>query len=381
MARLISLLLACVATTDATSLSSPLTAAEVDADVRVPNASFAKKVNTAVLQVHTPGPSFLLFGFPKCGTTTLWDWITQHPKIKGKRKSSRGWISKEIHSLDTAWGSPRGEGQIDYDGWQPEAIFARKLPSSLAADEVSGDGTPWYSVYEWPSRIIERAALYMPRPYKLIAVLRNPMRAAWSLDCFQHRNHGTPLKVGPHGAGSRFDRRWSMTTDYNNYDYAARLRPWGAAFPRSSFLILRNEDMQTNGTMVMQQVWSFLGLDASFQPVLSDRNVASRAVAGAEQAWYGLICPHNFSCSKGDGAACEEDSPSADSVAHALRFYYGIDAWQPKASSPVGKARVSGLWQGNWTTTSFVAPWWEDAYKLASWARQLRDSEKPKSRD
>ena len=171
-----------------------------------------------------------------------------------------------------------------------------------------------------------------------------------------------------------------MTTDYNSYDYAARLRPWGAAFPRSSFLILRNEDMQTNGTMVMQQVWSFLGL-ASFQPVFSDRNVASRAVAGAPQAWYGLTCPHNFTCSKGDGTACEEDSPSADSVAHALRFYYGIDAWQPKASSPVGKARVSGLWQGNWTTTSFVAPWWEDAYKLASWARQLRDSEKPESRD
>ena len=59
--------------------------------------------------------------------------------------------------------------------------------------------------------------------------------------------------------------------------------------------------------MVMQQVWSFLGLDASFQPVFSDRNVASRAVAGAQQ-WYGLICPHNFSCSKGDGTACEEDS-------------------------------------------------------------------------
>ena len=278
--------------------------------------------------------------------------------------------------MDTAWGSPRGEGQIDYDGWQPEATFARKLPSSLAADEVSGDGTPWYSVYLWPSRIIERAALYMPRPYKLIAMLRNPMRMAWSLDCFQHRNHGTPLKVGPHGAGSRFDRRWSMTTDYNNYDYAARLRPWGAAFPRSSFLILRNEDMQTNGTMVTQQVWSFLGLDASIQPVLSDQNVASRAVAGAQQ-WYGLTCPHNFTCS--GRAVCEssseEDSPSAESVAYALRFYYGIDAWQPKASAPVGKARISGLWQHNWTTESFVAPWWEDAYKLASWARRLRDSE------
>ena len=216
----------------------------------------------------------------------------------------------------------------------------------------------------------------MPRPYKLIAVLRNPMRAAWSIDCFLHRNNGTPLKVGPRGAGSRFDRRWSMITDYNNYDYAARLRPWGAAFPRSSFLILRNEDMQTNGTMITQQVWSFLGLDASIQPVLSDQNVASRAVAGAQQ-WYGLTCPHNFTCS--DRAVCEssseEDSPSADSVAHALRFYYGIDVWQPKASAPVGKARISGLWQHNWTTESFVAPWWEDAYKLASWARRLRDSE------
>ena len=44
-------------------------------------------------------------------------------------------------------------------------------------------------------------------------------------------------------------------------------------------------------------------------------------------------------------------------------------------------ANLSGLWQSNWTTKPFVAPWWEDAYKLASWARQLRDSEMPESRD
>ena len=78
----------------------------------MPNASVAKKVNTAVIQVPTPGPSFLLFGFPKCGTSTLWDWITQHPKIKGK--GSRTKVGKEIHSLDSA-GSPlpcwEGAGQ------------------------------------------------------------------------------------------------------------------------------------------------------------------------------------------------------------------------------------------------------------------------------
>ena len=46
-------------------LASSLTV-EVDAGVQVPNASSADKVNTAIL--HTagrPGPSFLLFGFPK----------------------------------------------------------------------------------------------------------------------------------------------------------------------------------------------------------------------------------------------------------------------------------------------------------------------------
>ena len=250
---------------------------------------------------------------------------------------------------------------MDYDGWQPETRFSRRLPSSLAADEVSGDATPWYSVYTVPSRIIERAALFMPRPYKLIAVLRNPIRAAWSIDCFLHRNFGTPLKIGPRGAASRFERRWSKITDYNEYDYAARLRPWGAAFPRSSFLILRSEDMETNGVIVTQQVWSWLGLDASIRPVLSDHNVASRAVAGAQQAWYGLTCPHDFT-----NGSSVEDSPSAGAVAPALRFYFGIDALRPSASTPVEQARVSGLWQGNWTTKSFVAPWWEDAYKLAS---------------
>ena len=365
MAGLISLLLPC--TTDATSLPSSLTVAKVDADVQVPNASFAKKVNTAVLQVPTPGPSFLLFGFPKCGTSTLWAWVAQHPKVKTRpvdgipvrlHAGESVDLTKEIHSLDNAGHT----GQVDYDGWEPETRFSRRLPSSLAAEEVSGDATPWYSVYKVPSRIIERAALFMPRPYKLIAVLRNPIRAAWSLDCFFHRNSGTPLKVGPRGAASRFERRWSKITEYSYYDYAARLRPWGAAFPRSSFLILRSEDMETNGAIVTQQVWSFLGLDArSIQPALGDHNVASRKVVGAPEAWMPLTCAHDFT-----DASSVEDSPSAGAVAHALRFYYGIDAWRPNASTSVEKARVSGLWQGNWTTKSFVAPWWEDAYKLAS---------------
>ena len=60
----------------------------------MPNASLAEKANTAVLQVHTAGPGFLLFGFPKCGTTTLWDWITQHPKIKGKGGGVNGAASR-----------------------------------------------------------------------------------------------------------------------------------------------------------------------------------------------------------------------------------------------------------------------------------------------
>ena len=35
----------------------------------------------------------------------------------------------------------------------------------------------------------------------------------------------------------------------------------------------------------------------------------------------------------------------------------------------------------NWTTESFVAPWWEDAYKLASWARDSEIAGTRESRD
>ena len=108
----------------------------------MPNASFAKKVNTAVVQVHTPGPSFLLFGFSKCGTSTLWAWMAQHPKVKTRpidgipprvHAGESVDLTKEIHSLDNSG----HRGQVVYDGWQPETRFSRRLPSSLAADEVS----------------------------------------------------------------------------------------------------------------------------------------------------------------------------------------------------------------------------------------------------
>ena len=134
---------------------------------------------------HPPG--FMLLGFPKCGSTSLFDLIHQHPQIKRRLP----WF-KEIHSLD-ATGHAQGLPFHDLKGWAAEnwsakQRFSAMLPTNLEHDELCGDGTPWYSIFFDAARIAGRLRIWSPR-VRLILLMRQPVRAEWSMQCMAFRNH------------------------------------------------------------------------------------------------------------------------------------------------------------------------------------------------
>ena len=102
-------------------------------------------------------PDFLILGEMKCGSTTLWQLLSKHPRIFFPDE-------KELHFFNARPDRPLSAS--DY-----ERCFA-----SSDSDHLLGEATPNYLFDEDASVRIHRT---IPEA-RLIAILRDPVMRAWS---------------------------------------------------------------------------------------------------------------------------------------------------------------------------------------------------------
>lgn len=131
-------------------------------------------------------PHFIIIGAQKCGTSTLSQYLAQHPNLIGSNSSR----DKELHFLD--WNIPskkqdrvtkQFEMNVTEDGlWcfygeeyanRFDTHLLRKNSAILAFEK-----TPSYMFHGYYlPEILQRVCPWKP---KLIAILRNPIDRAWS---------------------------------------------------------------------------------------------------------------------------------------------------------------------------------------------------------
>lgn len=101
-------------------------------------------------------PTFLILGFPKCGTTAVASALTHHPDVALSRP-------KEPHFFDVHYdrGAP----------WYDRTAFAH-----VTSESAVGEATPSYLFVPWALPRI-RSDLPMAR---FVVVLRNPLERTWS---------------------------------------------------------------------------------------------------------------------------------------------------------------------------------------------------------
>lgn len=210
-------------------------------------------------------PSFVLLGAPRAGTTALYAALRQHPQIQMSRvKEPNFFAYGEMANL--SFQGPAAAmmaGRIVHTRTAYEALF-EVGPSTLAIGEAS--------MTNFMPRACDRMRRYIPEA-KLIAVLRQPAERAYSQFINARRmgwepvaNFGAALAAEP----QRLAQGWIpyLCYTYRGY-YGARLAPYLAAFPRDQIRIYRYEAWRTTPQAVLQDIFSFLGVDATFQPVNS----------------------------------------------------------------------------------------------------------------
>jgi len=111
-------------------------------------------------------PSFVVAGAQRCGTTSLYKTLVDHPDVM-----SAG-LHKGVHYFDTAY----DRGPRWYRSHFPLELTARRREASTGIRPMTGEASPYYMFHPL---VAERMAKDLP-DVKVIVMLRDPVERAYS---------------------------------------------------------------------------------------------------------------------------------------------------------------------------------------------------------
>lgn len=222
-----------------------------------------------------PLPEFLIIGAQRCGTTSLYKYLAEHPCFASASVGTKG-----VHFFDTHYGN----GLAWYRSHFPTIARRRWFRARHGADLVTGEASPYYLFHPL---VPHRIAAHLPG-VKLVALLRDPVERAYSqwqhelakgfetLERFEDALDAEPVRLAGEAERMREDpdyrspahQHWSYTSRGR---YAEQLEAYRALFPPQQLLVARAEDLFAEPEALYARVESFLGL-APHPPATFERH-------------------------------------------------------------------------------------------------------------
>lgn len=210
-----------------------------------------------------PLPNFILIGASKSGTTALFRLIDQHPQVFCSKPKEPNFflLTGETEDYIEPDGRPRPVADLgitDLDSYR--ALF-EAAGDAIAVGEASVAYLP-------DPRVAPRIRKLIPDA-KLIAILRNPVEAAFS-GYLMTRGHGFEPCETFEDALREQDRRERGRYFDGLYIlpgfYFTHLQRYRAHFPDAQIRVYLYEDFTEDPQAVVGDIFAFLGVDPSFVP-------------------------------------------------------------------------------------------------------------------
>ncbi|GBC70058.1 hypothetical protein HRbin01_01766 [archaeon HR01] len=206
-------------------------------------------------------PDFIIIGEARCGTSSLYKYITSHPQVIPAFRI-------EVHFFDVGYSL----GLNWYRAHFPVRFWMKVLEMLRGSKVITGEKSPYYMFHPHAPR---RIAKLIPH-VKLIALLRNPVDRAYSLYQLRRRR-GLELltfeeaierekRLIPSETEKMLHDENYNSIEHRRYSYISRgiyiksLSRWFQFFPREQFLILKSENLFENPNNLMQRVFDFLNI-------------------------------------------------------------------------------------------------------------------------
>jgi len=208
----------------------------------------------------------LIIGAMKSGTTTLYDYLTKHPQIAGVRYKEPSFFAfEEKWALSFDW----YESQFDYD------------PNRhLYALDASTD----YSKYPFCKDVVERLKASAPRRFKLIYIMRHPLRRieshAW------HAAH-TRCEIGQYPSprpSHSFDAGISPVS-LAITRYAYQIDRFSEFYDKGELLLLTLEQLARQPNAVLEKVCKFLEIDPLINTETSLKSNTAESRSSPSSTW------------------------------------------------------------------------------------------------
>jgi tetratricopeptide (TPR) repeat protein len=189
-------------------------------------------------------PDFIIIGATKCGTTSLFFYLNQHPQILAPHKKEINFFNHNF-ALGVPW----------YLAHFPAIADTKKF--------ITGEASPFYFYDE---QVIQRLKQLFPET-KLIVMLRNPVQRTIS-EYYHAVNHGLEnrslMKI------IELEKELLVTQPRSevmqkfgyllNSIYVEKITKWMTDFPAKNILIIESELFFEQTNLIMAKIWEFLGL-------------------------------------------------------------------------------------------------------------------------
>ena len=204
-------------------------------------------------------PDFVVIGVVRGGTTSLYQYLGEHPCIVRSAYDELGFFDSNFE-LGLNW----------YRSLFP-TVFTKNRIKSRQKQFMTFDVTPFY-IYN--PKVAQRILETLPKA-KLIAILRNPIDRAYSNYHLGVRggNEKRSFEDAIREDVETLEHAKSSSIAENEYYqsiveksylargfYAEQLKIWMNLFPKEQLIVISTEDLAADPHKTLGQVFSFLGL-------------------------------------------------------------------------------------------------------------------------
>ena len=214
-------------------------------------------------------PNFLVIGAMRAGTTALYRFLMQHPRIYMSPIKEPKFFALENHPLDFL--GPGDRARMRRDARTTQESY-RELFRGASTESAVGEASTFY-LYSTEAPVnIHRRAPNM----RLIAVLRHPAERAYSAYLHMVRRGFEPLRDFHAALQAEAERsRAGWAPDNWHYRqmgfYATQLERYFSLFDRKQVRVYLYEDFCADPVGTLQDMFRFLGVDPEFVPDVSLR--------------------------------------------------------------------------------------------------------------
>jgi hypothetical protein len=216
-------------------------------------------------------PNFLLIGAAKSGTSSLFAYLGQHPDVFISPTKEPNFFA--LAGQRVAY---RGPGDVIINQASVTTLSEyQALFKGVKREAAVGEASNLYLYLPAAPEAIER---HLP-DVRLIAILRDPAERAYSSYLHMRRDGREPrhsFEAALEEEAARVSENWEPLWHYTRLGfYHAQLRQYYERFPRERIAVYLYDDFEADPRRVVQELFTFLGVDPSFEPDMSVRHKVS----------------------------------------------------------------------------------------------------------